>query len=95
MKRAVTDQVLRRIRAKRRAWVFTAKDFVDMGSREAVDTMVEAGAAAGGTADVNPVQDHGFMYGRDILDPDGHVWGPFWMDPAVANGEAPVPEVAA
>lgn len=37
MKRTVTDQVLRRIRAKRRAWVFTAKDFVDMGSREAVD----------------------------------------------------------
>lgn len=66
-----------------------------LGSREAVDAMVEAGAAAGGTADVNPAQDHGFMYGRDILDPDGHVWGPFWMDPAVANGEAPVPEVAA
>src|SRR3546814_11364628 len=49
-----------------------------LGSKEAVDAMVEAAAAAGGTADVNPVQDHGFMYGRDILDPDGHVWGPFW-----------------
>ncbi len=63
-------------------------------SREAVDMMIEAAAANGGTADVNPAQDHGFMYGRDLLDPDGHVWGPFWMDPAVASGEAEVPEVA-
>ena len=66
-----------------------------MEDRAAVDAMIAAAAAHGGTADINPVQDHGFMYGRDILDPDGHVWGPFWMDPAVANGEAPVPEVAA
>ena len=66
-----------------------------MDDRAAVDAMIAAAAAHGGTADINPVQDHGFMYGRDILDPDGHVWGPFWMDPAVANGEAPVPETAA
>jgi predicted lactoylglutathione lyase len=51
-------------------------------SREAVDAMCEAAAANGGTADINPAQDHGFMYGRDILDPDGHVWGPMWMDAA-------------
>jgi len=61
-----------------------------MEDREAVDAMIAAAAAHGGTADINPVQDHGFMYGRDLLDPDGHVWGPFWMDPAVANGEATV-----
>lgn len=66
-----------------------------LGSKDAVDAMAEAAAKAGGTADINPVQDHGFMYGRDILDPDGHVWGPFWMDPAVANAEAPTPEAAA
>ena len=66
-----------------------------LGSREDVDAMVEAAGAHGGTADINPPQDHGFMYGRDLIDPDGHVWGPFWMDPAVANGEAPVPEVSA
>src|SRR3546814_2274813 len=65
-----------------------------LGSKAAVDTMVEAAARHGGTADINPVQDHGFMYGRDLLDPDGHVWGPFWMDPAVASGEAELPEVA-
>lgn len=65
-----------------------------MDSREAVDAMTAAAAAHGGTADINPVQDHGFMYGRDLLDPDGHVWGPFWMDPAVASGDAAVPEVS-
>ena len=50
--------------------------------REEVDAMIEAAAAHGGIADINPVQDHSFMYGRDFTDCDGHVWGPFWMDPA-------------
>ncbi len=49
-------------------------------SREAVDAMLKAAAAHGGTADINPVQELGFMYGRDLADPDGHIWGPFWMD---------------
>ncbi|MBQ4853924.1 lactoylglutathione lyase [Rhodanobacter sp. B2A1Ga4] len=53
-----------------------------LDSRAAVDAMNAAAAAHGGTADINPVQDLGFMYGRDLTDPDGHVWGPFWMDPA-------------
>jgi predicted lactoylglutathione lyase len=22
------------------------------------------------------------MYTRDLADPDGHMWGIFWMDPA-------------
>lgn len=55
---------------------------LNFDSREEVDAINEAAAKHGGTADVNPLQDHGFMYGRDFLDPDGHVWGPFWMDPA-------------
>ena len=53
-----------------------------MDSRDAVDAMNQAAAAHGGQADVNPVQDLGFMYTRDIADPDGHMWGAFWMDPA-------------
>ena len=58
-----------------------------LDDREAVDAMVTAAAANGGTADINPVQDLGFMYGRDLTDPDGHVWGPFWMDmSAMASG---------
>ena len=60
---------------------------IAVDSREAVDAFAEAAGAHGGTVDVNPPQDHGFMYGRDVLDPDGHVWGPMWMDPAAANGE--------
>lgn len=50
-------------------------------SREAVDAMNEAATDNGGTADVNPVQDLGFMYNRNLADPDGHIWEPMWMDP--------------
>lgn len=59
-------------------------------SREAVDARVEAAVAAGGLADPNPVQDHGFMYGRSYADPDGHNWEPMWMDvdAAMAAGQA-------
>ena len=53
---------------------------VSCASREGVDAMNRAAGAHGGAADINPVQDHGFMYGRDFSDPDGHVWGAFWMD---------------
>jgi uncharacterized protein len=49
-------------------------------SRAAVDAMNEAAAANGGTGDINPIEDHGFMYGRDMADPDGHIWGAMWMD---------------
>ncbi|WP_215397236.1 VOC family protein [Rheinheimera oceanensis] len=55
-------------------------------SREAVDAMNNA-AKQGGTADINPVQDLGFMYSRALTDPDGHIWEPFWMDPAAIPGE--------
>jgi uncharacterized protein len=55
---------------------------VSCDSRESVDAMSAAAGANGGTADVNPVQDLGFMYNRSFLDPDGHVWEAFWMDPA-------------
>ena len=57
-------------------------------SRDGVDQMVAAGAASGGTADVNPPEDHGFMFQRTIADPDGHIWEPFWMDMAAAAGGA-------
>ena len=74
---------------------FTTRPIPDAGSsevsltlsvddRDAVNALVEAGAANGGTADVNPPEDHGFMFQRTIADPDGHIWEPFWMDAAVA-----------
>jgi predicted lactoylglutathione lyase len=53
-------------------------------SREAVNAMNEAAAAHGGQADVNPPEDHGFMFTRDLADPDGHLWAALWMDPASA-----------
>jgi uncharacterized protein len=41
-------------------------------SREDVDTVVEAGLAAGGS-EPRPAQDFGFMYSRDLEDPDGNI----------------------
>ena len=55
---------------------------ISFESRDAVDAIAETAKANGGTADINPAQDHGFMYSRALADPDGHVWEAFWMDPA-------------
>ena len=63
-------------------------------SRDEVDQWADTAGARGGAADVNPAQDHGFMTSRSFADPDGHVWEVMWMDPAVAEGEQPVPETA-
>jgi predicted lactoylglutathione lyase len=49
-------------------------------SRAAVDEMANAALAHGGIADINPVEDHGFMYTRDLADPDGHAIGAMWLD---------------
>lgn len=80
---------------------FTDRPIPDRGSSEValainfdsvdeVKALLKAVAANGGTADINPVQDLGFMYQRSFADPDGHVWEPFWMDPAaVGGGEVP------
>lgn len=57
-------------------------------SREAVDAAHDAAVSKGGTADVNPVEDYPFMYGRDFTDPDGHIWGAKWMDPAAFPASA-------
>lgn len=58
-------------------------------SRDAVDAVNQAAADNGGTADINPVQDLGFMYNRNLADPDGHVWEMMWMDmAAMADSEA-------
>ena len=58
---------------------------ISCDSRAAVDVMNEAAAANGGTADINPVQDYGWMYDRNLADPDGHVWEAMWMDMEAAN----------
>lgn len=68
---------------------------INIDSRAEVDALVETAGRNGGTADQSPPQDHGFMYQRSFEDPDGHNWEPFWMDPKVAAGEAPVEHIEA
>ncbi|GAB3596366.1 VOC family protein [Microbacterium tumbae] len=53
-------------------------------SRDDVDAIVAAGLAAGGTEPREP-QDLGFMYSRDLEDPDGNVLEFLFMDPAAAE----------
>ncbi|MBN9186678.1 VOC family protein [Microbacterium sp.] len=53
-------------------------------SREDVDRIVEAGLSAGGT-EPRPATDLGFMYNRDLEDPDGNVLEFLYMDPAAAE----------
>ena len=53
-------------------------------SRQEVDAVVEAGVAAGGT-ETGPAQDFGFMYVRDLEDPDGNVIAFGYMEPLAAE----------
>jgi len=48
--------------------------------RAAVDNMVAAASGHGGKADVTPLQELGFMYGRSFEDLDGHIWEIMFMD---------------
>ncbi len=48
-------------------------------SKVEVDAFFEKAIAAGGAKTID-TYDHGFMYGRDFADPDGHIWEAFWMD---------------
>ncbi|MGA2929472.1 MAG: glyoxalase, partial [Solirubrobacteraceae bacterium] len=53
-------------------------------SREDVDTVVEAGLTAGGS-EPRPAQDLGFMYSRDLDDPDGNIVAFLYMVPEAAE----------
>jgi predicted lactoylglutathione lyase len=68
---------------------------VSAPSREEVDRLADAAASAGGRADPGPRQDHGFMYGRSVEDPDGHIWELMWMDlDAASRAMQPQPATA-
>jgi uncharacterized protein len=54
---------------------------LSLDSKTAVDAMVAAAISKGGASYRLPM-DLGFMYSCAFSDPDGHVWEPFWMDPA-------------
>ena len=55
--------------------------FVD--SREAVDKAVSDGLAARGS-EARPAADYGFMYQRQLTDPDGNIVEFGYMDPVAA-----------
>ena len=90
-----SDDIFFMVLTKEYFSTFTDKEFADprthaqvllsisRDSREDVDRIVEAGAAHGGTAPGEP-QDYGFMYGRDLIDPDGNGIQFMYMDPQAA-----------
>lgn len=58
---------------------------ISADSREEVDAFYDKGLAAGGS-EGNAPQDHGFMYGKSLQDPDGHILEFVWMDPSAIEG---------
>ena len=56
-------------------------------SKEAVDDIHGAAAAAGGR-DTRAIKDQGFMYGGAFEDPDGHGWETVWMDAGAVSERA-------
>ncbi|WP_439591027.1 VOC family protein [Microbacterium sp.] len=91
-----SDDIFFMVLTKEYFSTFTDKEFADpkthaqvlisisRDSREAVDQTIDAGIANGGTAPGDP-QDYGFMYARDLIDPDGNGIQFMWMDPAAAE----------
>ncbi|MBO9575892.1 MAG: VOC family protein [Sphingobium sp.] len=57
---------------------------LSVDSREDVDRTIAAVASTGADVDITPPDDYGFMYGRNFVDPDGHIWQANWMDVAAA-----------
>ena len=62
----------------------TVATAIFLDSRDEVDSAVAAGTAAGGS-EPRPASDYGFMYQRQLTDPDGNVLEFGWMDPAAAE----------
>ena len=55
-----------------------------LDSREAVDGTVADGISAGGS-EPRAAADYGFMYQRQLTDPDGNILEFGWMDPVAAE----------
>ena len=55
-----------------------------LDTREAVDNTVADGLAAGGS-EARPASDYGFMYQRQLTDPDGNILEFGYMDPVAAE----------
>ena len=74
-----TDKAVADTKTTAQALVAISRD-----SREDVDKALEAGLAAGGS-EPRPLQDYGFMYNRDLEDPDGNILEFLYMDPKAAE----------
>lgn len=93
----VSDSIVIMLLSRERFADFTKKEIADahkvtgsinalgVQSRDEVDRLADAALGAGGTVG-GDTQDHGFMYGRSIDDPDGHRWEFVWMDPSAVGG---------
>ena len=55
-----------------------------LDNRAAVDAVAAAGLGAGGS-EAQPASDYGFMYQRQLTDPDGNILEFGWMDPIAAQ----------
>ncbi|SHT46391.1 Possible glyoxalase/bleomycin resistance protein/ dioxygenase [Mycobacteroides abscessus subsp. abscessus] len=68
---------------KRELWILLLplKRFFayQLKSREQVDELVNKALSEGGTTN-SESQEHGFMYGWDFQDLDGHIWEVVYMD---------------
>lgn len=51
----ITDKILKKIKVKKRGWIFCAKDFCDLGSRNAVDKALSRMANDNGAKDDNKI----------------------------------------
>jgi predicted lactoylglutathione lyase len=65
----------------------SAATAIFLDDRKAVDETVACGIAAGGS-EAQPATDYGFMYQRQLTDPDGNILQFGYMDP-VAAGQDP------
>lgn len=64
---------------------------LSLDSRADVDSITEAALAAGGR-ELHGPEDLGFMYSRAFEDPDGHGWGPMFIDMEAAATAMGQPE---
>jgi predicted lactoylglutathione lyase len=90
------DNIQMMVLTKEYLSTFTDKEIIDprthaqvqiafsRDSREEVDRVLEAGLANGGS-EPRPAQDYGFMYSRDLDDPDGNGLAFLFMEPQAAE----------
>src|SRR5215472_10590976 len=62
----------------------SAATAIFLDDREAVDAALAHGIAAGGS-EAHPATDYGFMYQRQLTDPDGNILQFGYMDPVAAE----------